>query len=87
MKIGNVVFWVDSMVVYHWVRNDRNRYMPFVTNRLAEIHEHLGEMKQLDCREKTPRPVKVAQAALHPNRLQFRAAAFPDTGMDHFGPS
>ena len=35
------------MVVYHWVRNDKNRYVPFVANRLAEIHEHLDEMKQL----------------------------------------
>ena len=43
MKIGNVVFWVDSMVVYHWVRNDRNRYVPFIANRLAKIHEHLDK--------------------------------------------
>ena len=32
IKIGNIVFRVDSMVNYHWVQNDRNRYMLFVAN-------------------------------------------------------
>ncbi len=38
------------------------------------------------CRERTPIPVKYPKAALHKNRLQAWTYAFPNMGMDHFGP-
>jgi hypothetical protein len=43
---GKIVFWVDSTAVYFWVKNDKDRYVPFVANRLAEIHNVLEELKQ-----------------------------------------
>jgi hypothetical protein len=46
VNIGKIVFWVDSTAVYFWVKNEKNRYVPFVANRLAEIHDILDELKQ-----------------------------------------
>jgi hypothetical protein len=46
VNVGKFVFWVDSTAVYHWVRNDRNRYVPFVANRLAEVHNVFNELQQ-----------------------------------------
>jgi hypothetical protein len=46
INIGKIVFWVDSTAVYHWTRNDRARYVPFVANRLAEVHETLEELQR-----------------------------------------
>ncbi len=46
LNIGEIFFWVDSTAVYHWVRNDRNRYVPFVPNRLAEVHDAFNELQQ-----------------------------------------
>ena len=34
-----VVFWTDSTVVLHYVRNDSRRFHTFVANRVAEIRE------------------------------------------------
>jgi hypothetical protein len=41
-----VVFWVDSTAVYFWVKNEKERYVPFVANRLAEVHDTFDELKQ-----------------------------------------
>ncbi len=46
VNIGKIVFWVDSTAVYHWVRNDRNRYVPLIANRLAEVHNVFNELQQ-----------------------------------------
>jgi hypothetical protein len=46
VAIGKVVFWVDSTAVYFWVKNDRERYVPFVANRFAEVHDKFNELKQ-----------------------------------------
>ncbi len=46
VNVGKIVFWVDSTAVYFWVKNDKDRYVPFVANRLAEIHDVLDELKQ-----------------------------------------
>jgi hypothetical protein len=46
VAVGKVVFWVDSTAVYFWVKNDRKRYVPFVANRLAEVHDTFDELKQ-----------------------------------------
>ena len=40
-----IIFWVDSIVVYYWVRNDRTRYLEFVANRLGEVHDTLSDLK------------------------------------------
>ncbi|CAG0915468.1 unnamed protein product [Notodromas monacha] len=45
--INLLVFWIDSHIVYCWVRNDRNRYQEFVANRLGEIHDTLEDLKHL----------------------------------------
>jgi hypothetical protein len=37
---------VDSTAVYFWVKNDKDRYVLFVANRLAEVHNVLDELKQ-----------------------------------------
>jgi hypothetical protein len=46
IAVGKVVFWVDSTAVYFWVKNDRERYVPFVANRLAKVHDTFNELKQ-----------------------------------------
>jgi hypothetical protein len=46
IAVGKVVFWVDSTAVYFWVKNDKERYVPFVANRLAEVNETFDELKQ-----------------------------------------
>ncbi len=46
VNVGKIVFWVDSTAVYFWVKIDKDRYIPFVANRLAEIHYVLDELKQ-----------------------------------------
>jgi hypothetical protein len=46
VNVGKIVFWVDSTAVYFWVKNDKDCYVPFVVNRLAEIHDVLDELKQ-----------------------------------------
>jgi hypothetical protein len=46
VAVGKVVFCVDSTAVYFWVKNDSERYMPFVANRLAEVHNTFNELKQ-----------------------------------------
>jgi hypothetical protein len=46
VNVGKIIFWVDSTSVYHWVRNDRNRYVPFVANRLVEVHNVFNELQQ-----------------------------------------
>ncbi len=37
---------MDSTAVYFWVKNEKDRYVPFVANRLAEIHDIPNELKQ-----------------------------------------
>jgi hypothetical protein len=46
INVGKIVFWVDSTAVYFWVKNEKDRYVPFVANRLAEIHDIPNELKQ-----------------------------------------
>ncbi len=46
VNVGKIVFWVDSTSVYFWVKNDKDRYVPFVANRLAKIHDVLDQLKQ-----------------------------------------
>ncbi len=46
VNVGKVVFWVDSTAVYFWVKNDKDRYVPFVANRLPEVHNVLDELQQ-----------------------------------------
>jgi hypothetical protein len=46
VDVGKVVFWFDSTAVYFWVKNDRERYVPFVANRLTEVHDTFDELKQ-----------------------------------------
>jgi hypothetical protein len=46
VSVGKIVFWMASTAVYFWVRNQKDRYVPFVANRLAEIHDVLEELKQ-----------------------------------------
>ncbi len=46
IAVGKVVFWVNSTAVYIWVKNDKERYVPFVANRLAEVHDTFNELKQ-----------------------------------------
>jgi hypothetical protein len=46
VNVGKIVFWVDSTAVYFWVKNNKDRYVPFVANRLAEIHDVLDKLKQ-----------------------------------------
>jgi hypothetical protein len=46
VAMGKVVFRVDSTAVYFWVMNDRERYVPFVANRLAEVHDTFDKLKQ-----------------------------------------
>jgi hypothetical protein len=48
VAVGKVVFWVDSTAVYFWVKNDRERYVPFLANRLAEVHDTFNELKQYE---------------------------------------
>ncbi len=42
INVSKIVFWVESTAVYFWVKKDKDRYVPFVANRLAEIHDVLG---------------------------------------------
>ncbi len=46
VNVGKIVFSVDSTAVYFWVKNDKDRYIPFVANRLAKIHDVLNQLKQ-----------------------------------------
>ncbi len=46
VAFGKVVFWVDSTAVYFWVKNYKERYVSFVTNRLAKVHSTFDELKQ-----------------------------------------
>jgi hypothetical protein len=46
VAVGKVVFWVNRTAVYFWVKNDKERYMPFVANRLAEVHDTFDKLKQ-----------------------------------------
>jgi hypothetical protein len=46
VAVGKVVFWVDSTAVYFWVKNKKERYVPFVANRLAKVHDTFDELKQ-----------------------------------------
>ena len=39
---GEVVFWTDSAIVIHYIKNVRTRFSTFVANRLAIIHEETG---------------------------------------------
>jgi hypothetical protein len=39
VSVRKVVFWVDRIAVYFWLKNDRERYVPFMANRLAEVHD------------------------------------------------
>jgi hypothetical protein len=46
VAVGKVVFWVDSTAVYFWVKKEKERYVPFVANRLAKVHDTFNELKQ-----------------------------------------
>jgi hypothetical protein len=46
VAVGKVVFWVDSTAVYFWVKNNRECYVPFMANRLAEVPDMFDELKQ-----------------------------------------
>jgi len=39
LKISRSVFWTDSMIVIHYIRNESKRFQVFVANRIALIHE------------------------------------------------
>ena len=38
VSLDNVIFWVDSMNVLFWIRNQSRAFKPFVANRLGMIH-------------------------------------------------
>jgi hypothetical protein len=46
VAVGKVVFLVDSSAVYFWVKNKKECYVPFLANRLAEVHDTFNELKQ-----------------------------------------
>ncbi|CAC5425027.1 unnamed protein product [Mytilus coruscus] len=39
IKIDNVVFWTESMIVLGYIKNESCRFKTFVANRLSSIHE------------------------------------------------
>ncbi|XP_064647483.1 uncharacterized protein LOC135500166 [Lineus longissimus] len=39
IPINNSVFWTDSMIVLHYIKNETRRFQTFVANRVAKIHE------------------------------------------------
>ena len=39
LQIERVVFWTDSNTVLRYLNNETRRFKPFVSNRVAEIHE------------------------------------------------
>jgi hypothetical protein len=48
VNVVKVICWVDSSVVYYWVRNKDEVYKEFVANRLAEVFEFLDKRKELE---------------------------------------
>jgi hypothetical protein len=41
-------FWVDSIVVFYWIQADRKKFLPFVGNRLGEIHDTFQDLENLE---------------------------------------
>jgi hypothetical protein len=39
LNIDSSVFWTDSMIVMHYIKNDSQRYQTFVANRVSQIRE------------------------------------------------
>jgi hypothetical protein len=39
IPIDDTIFWTDSMIVLHYIKNESKRFQTFVANRLATIHE------------------------------------------------
>jgi transposase InsO family protein len=48
VSVIRVVCWVDSAIVYCWVRNQEKLYKEFVANRLAEIFEAFKRYEDLN---------------------------------------
>ncbi len=46
VAVGKVVFWVESTAVYFWVKNEMERYVLFMANRLSKVHDTFDELKQ-----------------------------------------
>ena len=44
-RIDTVTFWIDSMVVLHWIHQPSNRYRDYVAQRFVDIGENLERLK------------------------------------------
>ena len=45
-RIDMVTFWVDFMVVLHWIHQPSNRYRDYVAHRIVDIGEDLERLKE-----------------------------------------
>ncbi|XP_021921219.1 uncharacterized protein LOC110830503 [Zootermopsis nevadensis] len=47
--VRNALLWTDSTVTLGWIRHDPNRWKPFVSNRVTEIHNHTNTSQWRHC--------------------------------------
>ena len=40
LNIDRTLFWTDSEIVLHYLKNEKRRHQTFVANRVEEIREH-----------------------------------------------
>ena len=43
--IDMVTFWIDSMVVLHWIQQPSNKYRDYVAHRIVDIGEDLKRLE------------------------------------------
>ncbi|XP_057312282.1 uncharacterized protein LOC130653787 [Hydractinia symbiolongicarpus] len=78
--IERIFAWIDSSVVYSWIKNSDKIYKPFVQNRLTEIRR-LFDVKCLKLVGTNDNPADICSRGSSPLKLSTRSLWFEGPGF------